>query len=416
MVTPRSLRRARSKGRHPTPKQHHPWQRAQPLAAGLILLGGSLAPFPAAYADAPTAPPIVSGTVLDPDGSLAEATLSLYLVNDVPPPAADSDPSQSQDVLLATVVSDEGGAFSIPLSTSDQAVDQAATGNGGFANFKLVADTMSGEGVYYFSRSPYSLLSGDSTDFGPTLDSQWRDRETGDLLQPTSISTQALSATELALRNRSDLNASPRSGPPTGVPCNYASTDYKTAPVIIGEIHTWKNMSATVTYGRKADTTFGVAASYSGGGIGITGSAYVGNSHSSAVSRTFGAKYGKQLTSSFDFTRTNFSGCYQTSAIAPSRWVGADLSDGTDVSRFDGVCRTRAGFVPSLVSPNTTVSTSNESNYQYSVGATVWGVGLSAHSGYSQYVEMSWHNGNAINYICGNGHYWSSAPIVYAGG
>lgn len=106
----------------------------------------------------------------------------------------------------------------------------------------------------------------------------------------------------------------------------------------IGEIHTpGTGSSATLTYGKTADSDIGVGVD-TGGNWHLSGSVHVGDTNAASVSWTRGANYGKRESSLFAYQMYHviYAPCDYYKIVAET-WGGGG-ADGGDNSYLDGHC------------------------------------------------------------------------------
>lgn len=93
--------------------------------------------------------------------------------------------------------------------------------------------------------------------------------------------------------------------------------------------------------------------------------------------------------------------------MAPSR-DGGGIGSGSDVSGYDNH---KNGYTVPLYS-NQDFTRNSSSAYTYGGAVNVNGASLTAQSGFSSFVELSWH-ANSTGYLVGNDGYPSYSSIIY---
>jgi hypothetical protein len=192
---------------------------------------------------------------------------------------------------------------------------------------------------------------------------------------------------------------------------------------VVGEMHTANNMGGSVfTYGKTADSNFGVGYSFDGTHWSINGTTHVGTSSSSAetwtVPTTVPMNTGHRLLSSFHWQKRKINcpvGGTHYDIVATLWRAGAIL--GADNSSFDHQCNSTysANKVPQA--PGTKFDRSGNAFVTWSIDASAFGVGLSAQSGASTYVKihLEFHQSSGNQYICGNDAAPTQAHRIFAG-
>jgi hypothetical protein len=194
------------------------------------------------------------------------------------------------------------------------------------------------------------------------------------------------------------------------------------ANAIVGNMHTGTNMTGWFSYGRKADTDFGVGFSRDGSQWSVTGSAHVATTNSAAVRWDVGSEFGYRLLSNFAFQKTKtvclgFAAVPPTYKIKVKRWNGGAVI-GDNVHYLDHKCLTTYSAYKVQQGPNTTFDRTSSSAVNYSAGVTIFGIQLSAKSGYSTDVAAHWAMGGRFTayWLCGTDGPPTIAHTVLAGG
>lgn len=188
---------------------------------------------------------------------------------------------------------------------------------------------------------------------------------------------------------------------------------------VIGELHTVTGLIGKFTYGQTANTNVSVGETFNGGqswsGSG-NGTLNAGNSLGATVGITeqLNGTWGHQLQSQFTYVKENWycvpGGPTSTYRVIVSQWDGG-FQIGNDESSFDN----RRNQYWNSYPPNTSFSRSSNTLYTYGFGVTLGFVTLSAQSGASVNVVLSWNNtGSSTRYLYGNNGYPPYSLLIYA--
>jgi hypothetical protein len=348
----------------------------------------------------PQYPVLLSGRVLDANGQPAVGSVAAF--SDLNGAGA----TQNQD-LLGSTNADASGNFVLtadPASPEMQrATTDAATYNGGWMNIDVYVE--SGNTLVYTGIA--RLLAG-----GQFLSNS-----------PGAPGDDGMRRTFLMKKGTPGFRAIP---PQRGrrlqqlAFCLPQTTVLSTANAnaIVGNMHTANNMTGWFRYGRKADTDFGVGVSADGLNWSASGSAHVSNSVSAAVTWNATSEYGYRLLSNFTFQKTK-TVCVGIPGLPPEYKIkvkswngGATL--GQNVHNLDHQCRTKYPANVVSFAPGTKFDRSANSAVNYKAGVTIFGISLSAKSGYSTDVAAHW-DFHARNVLCGTTGPPTVALTVLAG-
>ncbi len=209
--------------------------------------------------------------------------------------------------------------------------------------------------------------------------------------------------------------------------CNSVWTKWQEAdaPTVVGELHTryWA-ADATFIYGAQADSDIELALSTDNGPYSADSTIKVSNS----VGQTAGVEkqsqdWAHQIVLPFHYEQDRLetfcpAGSYyeNTYQVYATEWTGGLGPEGVDKSAYDGLSDQRNAR---NMYPGAIYERKNISAVTYSVGVTAFGVGLSAQSGYSQWVQLHWQaRADSGGYGClygSHGDYLANAGIIYAG-
>lgn len=190
----------------------------------------------------------------------------------------------------------------------------------------------------------------------------------------------------------------------------YAQTD---AWTVAGEYHTlpWASRS-DFAYGTEADSNIGIGYSYNYESTwSVSGTVNLSSSTSSRVQDNRGGQsYGhqEQIYVHYLKQRFNCNGWTGESRVIATNWNGGGLRSGADVSGNDNH---RNRYTVALYSGQDYTRNSS-SAYTYNGGVNIFGASLTTQSGFSSFVELSWH-ANTTGYLVGNDNFPSYSTIIY---
>jgi len=375
------------------------WGASAALLAGLAGPSASAGATAAGHAGPPI---VVSGQLTDGQGAPVTGTIALLLQ---PPPGA-AGTTHDVPIAASQQVGDDGH-YALALDPSAPAVAQALAAGDGWITFTLVARSAGLEADTMLSRA-----------YGPSV----------------AAHQGALAASRRAVAGwvTRDGSAQPvklrlRPGPATTPPgLVQPSTDYcseyvwatSSTPTVIGELHKWKDATASFTYGQTADSDIGAESRDSGGNWEVESAVHISNSRSASVTWSGGdtnSMFGRQLTTNFQYEDQLWGGTACSFEYVRSVGWNGGATWGGDVSSWDNHCDTSPYGDVYKAGSNFDRSSSRAHNYR--VGATVWGLGLTAQSGYSTFVKEHWSFGSAQlnHWMCGDNAHETTSAIVYAG-
>lgn len=367
---------------------------------------------------APLSPVIAEGWLRDASGHPTPGTLMLNLID----PRADS----SAAPLLAMGTAGHGGRFRLRLDSTPELQGIAAE-NGGYLNLRLLAVADGGKAVALFSRrwggDRWLPATGQPeltiTAATPLTDEQRgklpRLRASGQAAQERAA--QGRQSVEVTAATLAGANAYGSDNPY----CYRVNDEFRTAYTVIGELHTWRDMTATFGYGTSADSNISAGFSFDGGKSWVlAGQLHVGNSTSTRSTKTVSSNYyGRTIRSQFEYVKYHYAGwfCYDDAVYqSPWRWTGGGIIEGSSQTQFDGKCgRTYPRYY--LYGRDTSWSRSDHDFWNWGAAASVFGLALQAQSGASQSADLTYTFGSATAYhrICGSDDYPSRAKRVFAG-
>ena len=197
------------------------------------------------------------------------------------------------------------------------------------------------------------------------------------------------------------------------------------APTVVGELHAryWA-ADATFTYGAQSDSNIEVGLSENNGPYSASTTINISNSVSQVGTEEHQSQdWGHQIVLPFHYEQDRLqmhclTGDYweNTWQVFATQWDGGFGPVGTDVSQYDGkYYQTNAV----RMNPGDGYGRTSIAAVTYSVGATVFGVGLTTQSDYSQSVQLHWKaRFDSAGYGCLYGSHGDepvNAGIIYAG-
>jgi len=388
--------------------------------AALVLAG--LAPTavagaaPAPASSAAVGLPLVSGVLTGADGHPVAGQVSLML-----DPGAKPVGTEVTVPVVASATAGADGRYQLTLAPDDPTVAAALAANHGWVNLMIVAEANGLRTMAETGRTSAANLASlasppaaGSALPGPT----WVDRagaapSVDFALAAGRPGVTALSPAQIAAGEAQTGAAAP--------PCRYTVADSQQAGTVVGEIHKWKDTTATFSYGQTADSDIGVGVNATGSGWSLSGTVHVSQSTSATVGWGGWAAdgiFGGQLQTQFQYERRHWINapgstyCGVESIVAVG-WNGG-TSVGADVHQYDGHCDTSGG---QDYKGGSFLNRDSSRAYRYYGAVNVFGVGLDAQSGYSSSVRMHWDFGTGAtnHWMCGNDGPSTSAAIVYAG-
>lgn len=363
-------------------------------------------------------PVLVEGVVIGADGDPVAATLMLNLL--------DPDPQSSAAPLLAMGTADRRGRFRLQLEPSD-ALAGIAAANAGYLNLRLLAVTGEAKGLAMLSRRWDGRRW--RANVGPAQLRVMAEEPLTDAqrLQLDRFRRAGSAAQWRAEAGRPSIEPRPHGAVgvvPAGSDnpyCYRVNDQFLTRYTVIGELHTWRDMSATFSYGTSADSDISTGYSWDGGTTwALGGQLHIGTSTSTVSTKTAAADYyGRAIRSQFEYVKYHFAGtfCYDDATYqSPWKWTGGGIIDGTSQTQYDGRCGTTYPRVY-VYDRNTTFARSTRDFVNWSGAASVFGLALKAQTGASSTASLTYTFGpeTAFHRICGSNDYPSTAERVFAG-
>jgi len=388
------------------------------MLLGTLVPGAIAAASPRAQTTPTLGAPIASGVLTGPGGQPVAGQVALMI-----DPGASPIGTEVTVPIVASATAGSDGRYSLVVSPDDPSVAAALLRNSGWVNFMIVAQANGLEATTYAGRTSGANLSGltqiASAGMRTTASTNaWVDR-TGKV---PSIEIKLVAGAPGVSRMTSAQVADAAQTNAAAPPCRYTVADSQQAGTVVGEIHKWKDTTASFSYGQTADSDIGVGVNATGNGWSLSGTVHVAQSNSATVG--WGGwdpngLFGGQLQTQFQYERRHWQNapgstyCGVESIVAVG-WNGGS-SVGADVHQYDGHCDTAANR-QSYKGGSPFDRTSSRA-YRYYGAVSAFGVGLDAQSGYSSSVQMHWSFGTASNthWMCGNDGPTTTAQIVYAG-
>lgn len=217
---------------------------------------------------------------------------------------------------------------------------------------------------------------------------------------------------------------------PTPQPRNWQVGQYDYPWVPIGDLHIYWDGQARLTYGATADSDLGVGYSYAGAGWKAGGEVHIGNSKSRSVSLTIPAgASGRRIRSVFTYVKEKAhpydqSGCEPNERVRALNWyssIGPFESVGGDgFDHVNKVYNNCPGGSPwacvAAYWANSTYATEEQRSITYSGGVSVFGLQLSARSGWSTMVRADWQfgGGQDWHWLFYDKPPYDRAPVYYS--
>ncbi len=189
----------------------------------------------------------------------------------------------------------------------------------------------------------------------------------------------------------------------------------------VGQLHTSADtIKAQFTYGRTADSNISVGYKYGAGPWNIGGSVHIGNTRSSASTKTAGSYYYRYELSQFLYGLWRlYADCYEgevyqnqdhTEAIT---WIGGGQDGTSSISYWDN--RDHSDYFYYDFGPGWDYARSTSDLSGISGAVSVFGASLSAQSGASSFVKYAYQFGSrAHHYLYGLTTYPDYAGVIYA--
>jgi hypothetical protein len=357
----------------------------------------------------------LSGVVLSPPGLPQPESLVRARILESDP----SDGSTGVDY-LASAVTDSQGRFTMDLPVTSDVISEAQF-HGGHVNLELSAQAMVPStwpdwsfltGYLHFS----AVYEAEASSLRPELPPE---------VQITLSESQEVLGDSLMTSSSSSCCIIP-----VFDDC-YTSTTIvaESDPlIVVGEYHANWDVDGYLKYGTTADSDLGIGTKSGSSAWEVTGSMHVGNGRSGSSKWNRGPYFGKQLQSQFHYIkervrqRCSFFGLstldHSTYVIRATKWSGG-ATEGTDVSNWDGSWgynNTPVAFRQPYAA-NTEAHRAELEAHTYTAEIVVFGVTLSANSGYSTNVVMHWEFGSGTSrphWLLGKDGPALEATIVYS--
>jgi hypothetical protein len=187
--------------------------------------------------------------------------------------------------------------------------------------------------------------------------------------------------------------------------------------VIVGELHTAKNQTATFTYGTSADSDVAVGFSVQDtSGWSLSGVAHVSNSLGSSVMWSVDPDFHHVLLSGFHFVkRQTDNPCLGTRyTVKASAWNGGATVGATAPDPSRGCRDKRYTKYRSHYSAGGSFRRNSRRAFRFGAAVNVLGLQLSATSGYSKNVVASWKF-SGDGWVCSKTDFPLRAQRIFAG-
>jgi hypothetical protein len=140
----------------------------------------------------------------------------------------------------------------------------------------------------------------------------------------------------------------------------------------------------------------------------VSGSVHIGTSGSASVTWDRGARFGRKLTSYFEYKKYAVANpCVgKWYEIKATKWAGGAM-EGGDVSGFDGKCTTTYAAYKVWHGKGTKFTRDTNAASKFGCAFSVFGFSGGAKSGFSSYVQFALYFGSQYSkhWICGNDAY-----------
>jgi hypothetical protein len=347
-----------------------------------------------AEADAPFATGTVSPAPVGP----AVATLYLWPDSEMRVNQQRGTKFSLQALAQAPV---QGGSFVIPWPDDMSAAEHEALTNKGYANFMVSITSAESGGVKYFFRKVDR--SGDA----PALDIRMD-------LPPPSLQAAPTSASS---GGRGGGIVLPVCGDGVCAPplpsCEPEVIDLRNERTTIGEMHVPSYSNGHYSYSLGAETEIAVAIGDADGNWRTDGTSHQTKQYNTETGWNGGAGFAQQVQTYFQFEKFGIEGpgCSGHYKIEAKQWAGG-AAYGVGVGQWDGQCV--AKYAPWSVTffAGTQLTKQSGAGFFYRIGATAFGVNLSAKSNWqpaNSYVV----NFGADHIMCGNDNVIPASSLVY---
>jgi hypothetical protein len=202
-------------------------------------------------------------------------------------------------------------------------------------------------------------------------------------------------------------------------PDTYKLLDRKVSSTVVGEFHSDSDTSpeSYFHYGQSADTDVSVGVKYSGKNWTLSGEHHVGNQRKKTVGKDgIGSNFHAQMVSDFAYGRyeaKSSCGLGSHEEIRPIEWLS-----GSDERFYPAPgCNLDDSERTRKYGPGHFFTRKEQRAERWSGAAEVFGVSLSAQSGYSKWVESHWRFGTneQTHYLCGSNGDPDRASRIFAG-
>lgn len=312
-------------------------------------------------------------------------------------------------VTQTTVTSGSQYLVRVPMTL---AVAQAASANGGHADFELwlVDGTGTNESTAFTTANINDNSAGADDAPGAT--------QTTDSGSFSSFTPAASQATTQASSSSASQTASAASVTPaaTTIFCSWSLDSTTESYTRLGELHVANGTGATGTfeYTTKADSVFTVGMSTDGGSTwSANGTATVSNSIGTSGSVARGQGYVRYIQGHLYYGHYHQTGCAPKLMVRATRAVG-DATDGTNTPPTNpyGSCHADP-YGLGTEGPHGGWSADTSKAKSYDGVASLWGFSFGGHTGYTSDIKISLYNSSGTAYyFCGT-KYLPGVPVVY---
>lgn len=361
--------------------------------AANVVGGKSLTPMPdeAAMLDAITEAPasvpsggpvLLHGTVTSSGGGSGGGFLQVFLDDD-------AIPSGTNVALtpIAEVSVPSSGTFTVAPQMTRTITDAL---DGGYLNV-LVSGTFQGRSFATVATRSYHL-----------------DTNTWTAIGSTTNPDLSLQATGMV-----DTEPTGRSLPVGGCVDNVVSTF--SALAVVGEVHNSSLFNGSFTYGSQADSTLGVLVKPEGGNWKAEGTRSVTQGTGASAMVPLNPDEHLYLEGRFQYRNrhhlcSRLGTVTRTDYIEPMAWTGGLKRSYSITPKY---CGGSDWSFKTETEPGGIFVRDRNRATTWSGALSIYGIGLSARSGFSTRVTQTWKTGKYASWVCGNGNYPSLSGRVF---
>ncbi|MEH1128490.1 hypothetical protein [Micromonospora sp. CPCC 206061] len=398
-------------------RQHGRTRRGVGILTLVLATATFVVPPPAVAAETTEPERILTGQILTATGTLSgesvdEASLAnvkeaagavvrlTYLTNPSGPDGGTGDM-----VVVANAVTDSQGTYTLSY-VPDTVLKEQAEVNDGWANFILVVVTSDGSTTLEGVSRRWTGLAWEYNDReGMSPDDNRAtylvsDADTGRLLNGSKAEVPDVS-----------LMAVPYPY------CSHTVLQTHTAYTDIMEFHNSADADGRWEYGQTSDSDISLGLKPAGGNWSLGGTVHAGNSLSSRIGGATPNNYNRVPRTLFEYKRSKLSGNIRVcnvnnyEVVYATRWLGGLIDRARNIS--SGCVTTPQSNYRVQFAKGTSFYRGSRRAVTLGAAAELGFVSLSATSGYSGWVDMSWTFTRNWCWVCGNNDYPNYSKVVY---